>query len=65
MDDVVVVVVVIVSVGSKKFNLGHNFFIITDTCMILHTLVCHYQGYNLTKGDNSVRIFDRIMPFMD
>ena len=65
VDGVVVVVVVIVIVGSKKFNIDHNFYIIIATCMELHTRVCHYQGYNLTKGDNSVRIFDRIMPFMD
>ena len=58
----VVVVVVGVIVGMKNFNLGHNFFIIQATSMKLHTLVHHHKGYNLTKGHNSMRLFDKIMP---
>ena len=46
----------------KNFNLDHNFFIIQATSMKLHTLVHHHKGYNLTKGHNSMRLFDKIMP---
>ena len=29
--------------------------------MKLHTLILHHKGYNLTKGDNSARLFDKVM----
>ena len=48
--------------GVKNFNLGHNFFDTKAKSMKLHTLVYHHKGYNLTKGHNSLMIFDRIMP---
>ena len=48
--------------ATTNFNLGHNFFAIEARSMKLHTLVHHHKGYNLTKGHNSMILFDRIMP---
>ena len=45
-------------VGVTNFNIGHNFFVIEDILMQLHTLIHHHRSYILTKGHNSKMIFD-------
>ena len=45
-----------------NFNLGYNFVSVEANLMKLHLLVHHHKGYNLTKNNNSARLFDKIMP---
>ena len=50
--------VVLGVVGVTNFNIGHNFCVIEDITMQLHTLIHHHRSYILTKGHNSKKIFD-------
>ena len=45
-----------------NFNLGYNFMSIKANVIKLHMLVYHHKCYNLTKSQNSTRLFDKIMP---
>ena len=46
-------------------NVYHNLFTIQANFVKLSTLAPHHKDYNLSKGHNSVMLFDQIMPLYE